>query len=73
MKKILLFLTASLISSCTTATPLGKCVGLNGHEEPNLIYEYSAGNIGLGLLFAEFVIPPIVVALDELKCPVRKK
>ena len=67
---VLLMLT---LASCSSSNDLGKCVGLNGHEDPKLNYEYSAWNIGVGIVFSELIVPPIIVALDELKCPVSKK
>jgi hypothetical protein len=60
-------------AGCDKATPLGPCVGLNGVERPELRYEYSAKNIILGIVFFEVVAPPVIVVLNELKCPVSTK
>lgn len=59
-------------TACESERPLGKCVGLNGHEDTTLVYEYSATNIVIGVAFFEMVAPPILVALNELKCPIAK-
>ena len=72
MKKSLLVAVCLILSSCTSKTEYGKCVGLNGKENPGLRYEYSAWNIGLGILFFTLILPPVFVVLDELKCPVEK-
>lgn len=61
------------LSSCSSATQYGKCIGLNGKEDPKLEYKYNGWNIALGILFVEMVIPPVIVLIDELKCPVGSK
>lgn len=60
-------------SGCSSRTDYGKCIGLNGKEDPKLQYNYSAWNIGMGLFFSGLILPPLFVALDELKCPVGNK
>jgi hypothetical protein len=69
MKKSLLIITLLALTSCTSKNEYGECVGLNGGEQPGLNYKYSAWNIGVGLFFSGLLVPPIVVALDGLKCP----
>lgn len=71
--KILVILSCFLVTACTTKTQYGSCVGLNGGEDPKLEYKYSAWNLGMGIGFFGLIIPPIVVVLDELKCPVGVK
>lgn len=61
---------AALLTGCVESTSFGHCVGLNGHERPDLVYEYSAQNIIVGAIAFELIYPPVKVALDELKCPV---
>lgn len=74
MNKVIFAVSALLLlSGCASSTPYGQCVGINGKEDPKLEYAYSAGNIGVGLIFFELVAPPIYVVLDELKCPVGPK
>lgn len=70
---ILAIFVAFLLTGCTSSNQYGKCVGLNGNEDPALKYEYSAKNIALGAIFFYMIAPPIVVALNEMKCPVGKK
>lgn len=72
MTRVLALLMLALVG-CTKSTEYGKCIGLNGTEDPKLVYHYSAWNIGMGVIFFTLVVPPIVVVLDELKCPVEKK
>lgn len=73
MKKLAIVVLMLSMSACTSSNQYGKCVGLNGNEDPKLKYEYSALNIAIGILFFGFIAPPIYVALDELKCPVGTK
>lgn len=65
---LLLFATA-----CVSSTEYGACVGLNGGEDSTLVYHGSARNIVVAVVFSELVIPPVVVALKEYKCPVARK
>jgi hypothetical protein len=71
MKRILVLGLVSMMvmSGCASSTDHGKCIGLNGKEDPKLTYEYSARNIAVGIIFFGLIAPPIFVALDELKCP----
>jgi hypothetical protein len=62
-----------LLVGCTSRTPHGDCIGLNGEEKPGLRYEYSAWNIAMGILFVELIFPPIDVALNKFKCPVAAR
>lgn len=73
MKTIIIIITLLFLVACTSKNELGLCVGLNGKEDPSLEYRYSAWNIAMGIIFVELIVPPIIVALDELKCPVSKK
>jgi len=72
MKKSLTVLAAiALLTACESQRPNGRCVGLNGDPEPGVKYEYSVRNVILGLVFVEMVVPPVIVVLKELKCPVQ--
>jgi hypothetical protein len=73
MKKLTIIILMLSMSACTSSNKYGKCVGLNGNEDPKLQYEYSASNIAMGILFFSLIAPPIYVALDQLKCPVGTK
>lgn len=72
MKKfIMLALLTVMLSACTEVTEFGDCIGIGSKtEDPELIYEYNALNIAVGVILAETVIVPIVVLLDQIKCPV---
>jgi predicted Na+-dependent transporter len=72
MRKLVCLLLLAF-AGCTASTPHGKCIGLNQKESAALEYEYSAKNIILGVVFAELIIPPVIVVLDELKCPTGPK
>ncbi len=72
-KTAILALALTVFSACTSSTPHGECIGLNGPEDPKLQYRYSGWNIAMGVIFFELIAPPIVVALDQLKCPVGPK
>lgn len=71
--KYLIIVGLLILSSCTSKNQYGDCIGLNQKENPKLKYQYSAGNIAVAVVFAEMVAPPIIVLLNELKCPVGEK
>jgi hypothetical protein len=73
MKFLIGLLTVLSLTDCTSKTPYGDCVGINGQESPALKYEYSSKNAIVGIVFFEFVAPPVIVLLNELKCPVGNK
>jgi hypothetical protein len=74
MKNILLIALATVfLSGCTTRTEYGDCVGLGDDKNAALHYKVSVWNAFLGVLFVETIIVPIVVAVDEIYCPVGKK
>lgn len=74
MKKILsVMLMTLLLTACTTRTDYGKCIGIGGDEKPHLEYDISYWNIFMGVVFSETIVVPIVVAADQLYCPVAKK
>lgn len=72
MKKLMIafLLLMTLVTGCSSSNKYGKCVGLNGKEDPKLQYEYNAWNMALGFIFLETLVVPLVVVLDDLKCPV---
>lgn len=74
MKKLLitLLLTTTLVG-CTTKTEFGPCIGAFDEKDPAKIYKVSGWNIAMGILFMEFVVPPIVVLVDNTHCPVGNK
>lgn len=73
MKQLLVvLLLASLTAGCTSRTEFGDCIGLMEKEKPNLEYKLSAWNLFIGIFFAELIIPPIIVIVDEVRCPVGR-
>lgn len=76
MKKFLTVLglgAALMMSACTSETAFGDCVGFDDDKDPALKYEISTRNVVLGIIFIETIIVPVVVALDEVECPIGKK
>ena len=62
-----------LLSGCTSKTELGDCVGIGDDKDPKLVYKLSAGNLFWAILGIELIAPPIIVAVDETFCPVRRR
>ena len=71
--RAILFLALFCFAGCAMRTEFGECIGLNGEEDPKLVYKYSALNIGLAIFTFGLIVPPVIVVLDGLKCPVAKK
>lgn len=64
------------LCGCTEKTEYGYCVGVLGQSrrlDPKLEYRISMWNVALGIIFSEFLLPPTIVVLDELYCPIGKK
>lgn len=58
------------LAGCESHRAAGCCIGLNGDSVPGVKYEYSARNIIIGVAGIELIVPPVIVVLKELKCPV---
>lgn len=61
------------ISACTSRTDYGHCIGLNDEQDSGLVYKYNAWNIGVAIALSSLIVPPLVVILDEYKCPIGVK
>lgn len=72
MKYLMLLCLVGLMG-CTSKTEFGPCVGLADDKDPKLTYKVSTGNLVVAVVFSEMIVPPIVVALNELYCPVEIK
>jgi hypothetical protein len=81
MKKMLMILPLFLLTGCVSevtlpgeSTPV-SCVGFNSQDERDstLVYKVSTRNLVVGIIFVEMIAPPVIVALNELWCPVRRK
>jgi hypothetical protein len=71
MKKLLcIAMIVATLTGCTTKTQFGECIGITDKEKPEYVYKVSAWNIFLGVIFSETIVVPVVVAVDDLKCPV---
>lgn len=76
MKRLALMSAALLLTACESERTLsdGKtrpCVGINAVKDSTVVYEYSARNVAVGLIFIELIIPPVKVVFNELECPAR--
>lgn len=68
-----LVVALALVAGCTSETALGGCVGLIGDRDPHLTYKVDTTNVVVGIIFIETIFVPVIVALDELYCPVGRK
>lgn len=50
-----------------------ECIGIGEDKHPDYEYEVDVLNIVGAVIFFELIIPPIYVALEAVRCPVRKK
>lgn len=70
---IVMMICSLFMISCKSKTEYGNCIGALGTEKPELEYEYSMRNIILAVVFSEMIMPPILVTLNQYKCPVGMK
>ena len=73
MKNLLILGALFLFTSCASRTDFGECVGVNDDRNPDLVYQVSARNVVIGVIFAEMIFPPILVILNQTFCPVGTK
>jgi len=73
MKTLSALILAALLCGCTSRTEFGECVGVGGDKRHDLSYKASGWNVFLAVLFFETIAVPVVVAVDQLYCPVGKK
>lgn len=69
---ILITLVGLILAGCESSTQFGNCVGISDKQNPKLEYKVSARNLIVGILFAEVIVPPIIVVTNETYCPVGK-
>lgn len=73
MKKLLVLATVLVaLSSCTSKTEFGDCIGAFDKKDPNLEYKVSAWNVFWGVVGFELILPPIFVVVDQTHCPVGR-
>ena len=81
MKKFLMILPLFLLTACKSEVTLPnetqpvQCVGFNSldQKDSTIVYKISAQNLVVAIIFSELIAPPVIVALDELWCPVARK
>ena len=73
MKTIISILACFILAGCVSKTDFGPCIGVGDDENQELKYHVSTRNIIVGIIFVETIVVPVVVAVDEYKCPVAKK
>lgn len=73
--KILIIVSLLLgLSSCTSETEYGACVGLDDSDrQPGLTYKVSVRNAFWSAIGFETVIAPILWVTDYMYCPVGVK
>lgn len=71
--KLILISILLLSAGCTSSNEYGPCVGIGADRDPKLSYRLSAWNIAMGVIFVEFLVPPIMVAAEQAYCPVGLK
>lgn len=73
MKKLIAAIVLlSMVTGCTSSTALGPCVGIGVRQDPSLIYQPSAWNLFLAIVFIETIIVPVIVLANETSCPVAR-
>jgi hypothetical protein len=74
MKKLFAaLLLATTLAGCDSKTEFGPCIGAFDDPNPKLEYKVSGWNIAMGVIFFETIVAPIVVIVDETRCPVGRK
>lgn len=74
MKKTIALLLLSLgLAGCQSETDFGDCIGAFDDPNPDLIYRVSTRNVIVEIVFAQTVIVPAVVVLDQARCPVGRR
>lgn len=63
---------AALLAACTSRTEHGECIGLADEKKPDLQYRVSTWNVVMGVIFIETIVVPVVVAIDQVYCPVGR-
>jgi len=70
---VTVLLATTLLAGCTSKTEFGSCIGMADDKDPALIYAVSKWNLFMGILGIEIIIPPILVAVNQMYCPVGRK
>lgn len=70
---VIICLVFLMLTSCESKTEYGQCVGAFDEKKPDEVYKLSVQNLVVGIIFAELIVPPIVVIADATFCPVGEK
>lgn len=62
-----------LLTSCTSKTEYGDCIGAFDEKDPTKIYRVSVWNLFWGIVGIELIAPPIFVIVDQTLCPTGLK
>ncbi len=74
MKRIFIILGGVLcLAGCTSSTKYGPCIGALTERKPNLIYEVDVVNVATAFVFSETIFVPLIVFLDQTRCPIGEK
>ena len=75
MRKTLLTIMVAALAlastGCVTQNSKGKCIGLDEKGVPGVEYKMSGWNVAMAVIFCETIVVPIVVVLDDCRCPVE--
>lgn len=73
MKYLMCVLLALSLTGCASSNSNGEpCIGAFDDPKPGVTYKVSSRNLAIGIIFFEMVFPPVVVIVNEFKCPVEK-
>ena len=81
MKRLFVLLPMVLLMACESERTIEgesdpvQCYGFNSMDtkDSTVVYKLSARNLVVGIFFSGLIVPPVVVALDEVWCPVKRK
>lgn len=65
------FLAGCVSASYVPGHGAQLCIGAFDMQDPRFVYKMSVWNVTLGILFAELIIPPVIVLANATFCPVR--
>lgn len=72
-------IVCSLLSGCVSETYVPEvqknvpCIGALDEPDPRFKYRVSTWNVVIAVVFFEILVPPIIVILNEARCPYALK
>ena len=73
INKLLICLIMLSLVGCTSKNEHGECIGAFEDGKPEVQYKVSTWNVVLAALFIETIFVPVIVVLNQTKCPVGEK